>query len=66
MKGPLDTIKSSAGDGLVNIIIDTQKGSRNKFKYDGETRSFKLSRVLPAGFFFPYDFGSIPMTLADV
>ena len=65
MKGPLDTVKSRADADLVNIIIDTQKGSRNKFKYDEENHIIKLSRVLPAGFSFPYDFGSIPRTLAE-
>ena len=65
MKGPLDAVKPRADAGLVNIIIDTPKGSRNKFKYDEETRIIKLSRILPAGFSFPYDFGSIPMTLAE-
>ena len=51
MKGPLDAVKPRADAGLVNIIIDTPKGSRNKFKYDEETRIIKLSRILPAGFF---------------
>lgn len=52
-------------ESLVNIIIDTPKGSRNKFKYDEETGHIKLSRILPVGFSFPYDFGFIPMTYAE-
>src|SRR5690349_18878582 len=46
-------------DGLVNVVIDTPRGSRNKYKFDEELGCFKLSRVLPAGHVFPYDFGSI-------
>jgi inorganic pyrophosphatase len=46
----------------LNVIIDTPKGSRNKFSWDEEKKLFKLAGVLPAGAFFPYDFGSIPNT----
>jgi inorganic pyrophosphatase len=49
---------------LVNVIIDTPRGSRNKFKFDETLGCFKLSRILPAGHSFPYDFGSIPGTRA--
>lgn len=65
MSEALVRLPSMAESGLVNIIIDTPKGSRNKFKYDEKTRCFRLSRILPAGASFPYDFGSIPMTLAE-
>lgn len=63
--GPLDTLSSRTASGLVNIIIDTPKGSRNKFKYDAEAKCFRLSRILPAGASFPHDFGCIPQTLAE-
>ena len=49
----------------VNVIIDTPKGSHNKYKYDEELGLFRLSRVLPAGMHFPQDFGSIPRTRAE-
>lgn len=48
--------------GDLNAIVDTPKGSRNKYKYDETLRLFKLSGVLPAGAFFPYDFGYVPST----
>jgi inorganic pyrophosphatase len=51
--------------GTVNVVIDTPRGSRNKNKVDGTLGCFKLSRVLPAGHAFPFDFGSIPGTLAE-
>lgn len=44
----------------LNVIVETPKGSRNKFKYDEESGLFKLSGVLPAGASFPYDFGFLP------
>jgi len=58
-------LSSRTASGLVNIIIDTPKGSRNKFKYDAEAKCFRLSRILPAGASFPHDFGCIPQTLAE-
>ena len=51
--------------GHLNAIIDTPKGSRNKFKYDEELGLFKLSGMLPVGNVFPFDFGYIPSTKGD-
>jgi inorganic pyrophosphatase len=51
--------------GSVNVVIETAKGCRNKFEFEPETGSFALSKVLPRGMTFPYDFGFIPSTLAD-
>lgn len=65
MNAPFDKVKPRAELGLVNIIVDTPRGSRSKFKYDEEIACFRLSRILPAGASFPFDFGSIPMTLAQ-
>ena len=47
------------------VIIETPRGSRNKYKYNEETGGIKFSKVLPAGMMFPYDFGFIPDTKAD-
>jgi inorganic pyrophosphatase len=46
-------------------IIDTPKGSPNKYKYDEEWGVFRLNTVMPKGSFFPYDFGFIPSTLGE-
>ena len=54
-----------ADTGLVQVIVDTPRGSRNKYKFDEERGLFKLSRILPVGMSFPYDFGSIPGTRAE-
>ncbi len=50
-------------DDDLNVIIETPKGSRNKFNYDVERGLFKLGGVLPAGAVFPFDFGFVPATL---
>ena len=52
-------------DGLLQVIVETPKGSRNKFSFDVEQQIFSLKKVLPAGMVFPYDFGFLPKTLAD-
>jgi inorganic pyrophosphatase len=49
----------------LDIIIETPKGSRNKFKFDEKQRQFQLSKVLPQGMIFPYDFGFVPETYAE-
>jgi inorganic pyrophosphatase len=50
---------------LLKVVIETPKGSRNKYAYDAEERVFALKKVLPAGMAFPYDFGFLPRTLAE-
>jgi inorganic pyrophosphatase len=47
---------------LITVIIETPKGSRNKYAFDPEERIFALKKVLPAGMSFPYDFGFVPST----
>jgi inorganic pyrophosphatase len=47
----------------LNVVVETPKGSRNKFGYDEKRGLFRLKGVLPAGASFPYDFGFIPSTV---
>jgi inorganic pyrophosphatase len=51
--------------GHVNLVVDTSKGSRNKYKFDENTGQWRLSKVLPQGMSFPYDFGFIPSTKGE-
>jgi inorganic pyrophosphatase len=50
---------------MLRVVIETPKGSRNKFAFDPEEHIFELKKVLPAGMTFPYDFGFVPSTKAD-
>ena len=52
-------------DDIIKVVIETPKGSRNKYVFDPEDRAFTLKKVLPAGMTFPYDFGFVPSTEAD-
>src|SRR6266542_4104009 len=63
MKPTLNTLPpfdSETGD--LNVIIETPKGSRNKFACDEETGLVRLKKLLPLGMTFPFDFGFVPST----
>ena len=64
LANPTTLRPSEKREGLLQVIIETPKGSRNKFAFDPDQRVFSLKRVLPAGMTFPYDFGFLPRTLA--
>jgi inorganic pyrophosphatase len=54
-----------AQTGLLNTVVETPKGNRSKYNYDSERGLFKLKKILPAGAFFPFDFGFVPGTLGE-
>lgn len=49
----------------LNVVVETPKGSRNKFDYDEDKELFTLAAVLPEGMTFPYEFGFIPSTRGE-
>jgi inorganic pyrophosphatase len=51
--------------GDLSVVIETPKGSPNKYDYDPDCGAFRLAGVLPDGQYFPYDFGFVPSTLAE-
>src|SRR3989442_846821 len=50
---------------ILRVVVETPKGSRNKFAFDPNHHLFQLKKVLPTGMAFPYDFGFVPSTEAD-
>jgi inorganic pyrophosphatase len=58
----LDSLDQEAAN--LQVVIETPKGSRNKYAFDEKQRVFGLKKVFPAGMEFPYDFGFVPSTLA--
>jgi inorganic pyrophosphatase len=46
-------------------MIETTKGSREKYYYDPDNRLFHFKKALPLGMHFPYDFGLIPGTKGE-
>ena len=65
LANPIQLKPIEKDDGLLQVIVETPKGSRNKFSYDPDQKVFMLKKVLPAGMVFPYDFGFLPQTLAE-
>ena len=63
---PLNALTTLCKDGsLLRAIVDTPKGSRNKYKYDADSNGFELKHILPEGMNFPFDFGFLPSTLGE-
>ena len=50
---------------LINVVIETPRGSHNKYAYNPEGDYFELRKILPFGTLFPFDFGFVPGTLAE-
>src|SRR5687767_12947512 len=49
---------------MINVIIEAPRGSRVKYKYEPGTGRLGMSKVLPPGLVFPFNFGSVPSTCA--
>lgn len=50
---------------IITALIECPKGINHKLNWNEKERSFKLSKILPAGLVFPYDFGMIPGTKGE-
>jgi len=60
-----ETATFDAETGDLRVVIETPKGSRNKYDYDPECDCLDLAAVLPQGMIFPFDFGFVPSTLGE-
>lgn len=49
----------------LNAIVETPKGSRVKYAYDFDTGFLIVTKALPEGMMYPFNFGFIPKTLAE-
>jgi inorganic pyrophosphatase len=59
------TASFDSDTGDLRVVVETPKGSRNKYDYDPGCDCFDLATVLPEGMSFPYDFGFIPSTVGE-
>ena len=60
----LDQLPTWDKKGVLNVVVESPRGSQVKLKYDPELGAMKLSRPLPLGVVFPCEFGFIPRTRA--
>jgi inorganic pyrophosphatase len=51
------------GEGLVTVVVEIPKGSRNKYEYDPELDAIVLDRMLFTSMQYPADYGYILGTL---
>src|SRR3954465_4392240 len=56
---------TSLPDGLIEVVIETPRGSRNKYEYDHERHVMRLDRRLFSATVYPADYGFVPDTLAE-
>jgi inorganic pyrophosphatase len=49
----------------MNVIIEINKGSKNKYEIDKETGLIALDRVMNTAQDYPFDYGFVPQTLWD-
>ncbi len=54
-----------AGEGEVNAVVETPRGSRAKLAYEPKLESFVLRKSLLTGLTYPHDWGFLPSTRAD-
>ena len=60
----LHDIASGTKDEM-NVIVEINKGSMNKYEIDKETGLIALDRVSHTAQAFPMDYGFVPQTLWD-
>jgi inorganic pyrophosphatase len=60
----LDHIASFDDEGHLRVVVESPKGSPMKLAFDPDIGAMTLSRPLPSGVVFPFDFGFVPGTLA--
>ena len=53
-----------ANGDTIEVIIETPKESRIKFKYNPRDKLYEIDRILPHGLRFPFNFGFVPDTVA--
>lgn len=51
-------------DHVIRCVVETPKGSRNKYEYDHEQGEIALDRFLSSSVVYPTDYGFVPNTLA--
>ncbi|HVP60561.1 MAG TPA: inorganic diphosphatase [Myxococcaceae bacterium] len=60
----LGSLPARTAEGVL-VVVETPAGARVKLKFDPELGQISLSRPLPLGLHYPFDWGFIPSTKAE-
>ncbi len=61
----LAALPARDAQGAVRVVVEAPRGSTVKLKYDPGLRVMTVSRPLPLGLAYPYDWGFVPGTRAQ-
>lgn len=61
----LTTIPTFANGDIFHVVVEAPRGSALKLKYEPKWDVMAVSRPLPHGVVFPYDWGFVPSTHAE-
>ena len=50
---------------LLNMVIEVNSGSRDKYEYNYDWEAFVLDRVIPSSVVFPVEYGFVPQTWGE-
>jgi inorganic pyrophosphatase len=56
------TIPAFAARDTIHVVVESPRGSHLKLKYDPRWEAMGISRPLPVGLVFPFDWGFVPST----
>jgi inorganic pyrophosphatase len=60
----LAAIPAFASDDVFHVVVEAPRGSTLKLKYEPDWDVMSISRPLPLGLTFPFDWGFVPSTQA--
>jgi inorganic pyrophosphatase len=60
----LAAIPTVASDDIFHVVVEAPRGSTLKLKYEPRWQAMSVSRPLPVGMTFPFDWGFVPSTEA--
>jgi hypothetical protein len=55
-RSSLSNLPTYADEGAVHAVVEAPKGLGVKFKYDEKLGTFTVTRALPLGLTYPFDF----------
>jgi len=61
----LAAIPAFVSDDIFHVVVEAPRGSTLKLKYEPQWEAMSVSRPLPSGVTFPFDWGFVPSTEAS-